>query len=57
MCDIFILDHYFVRCFKKMSYLQLWQLFCSAHQNHLGKFGRGHYEEHFCIIILNAGDV
>ena len=24
-----------------------------AEQNHLGTFGRGHYEEHFCEIILN----
>ena len=30
-------------------------------QNHLGNFGKGHYEEHFCEIILNldqcSGDV
>ena len=39
--------------FKDILYLQLWQPSCSAEQNHLGKFGRGHYEEHFCEIILN----
>ena len=26
---------------------------CSAKQNHLYNFGRRHYEENFCEIILN----
>ena len=28
---------------------------CSAEPNGLCYFGRGHYEEHFCEIILNFG--
>ena len=39
--------------FKGISYLELWLPFCSAERNHLCKFGRGHYEEQFCKIILN----
>ena len=31
--------------FKDISYLELWQPFCSAEQNHLCNFGRGCYEE------------
>ena len=46
---------------KYISYLELWQLFCLAEQNHLCNFGRGCYEEQFCEIILNlaigSGDV
>ena len=38
--------------FKDISYLELWQPFCSAERNHLCTFGRG-YEEQFCEIILN----
>ena len=38
--------------FKENSYLELWQTFCSAEQNHLCNFGRGCYEEQFCEIIL-----
>ena len=34
--------------FNDISYL-----FCLAEWNHLCNFGRGHYEEHFCEIILN----
>ena len=41
--------------FKDISYLELWQPFCSAEQNHLCNFGRGYYEEQFCEIILNLG--
>ena len=26
---------------------------CSAEQNHLCSFGPGHYENHFCEVILN----
>ena len=39
--------------FKDISYLDLWQPFCSAEGNHLCNFGRGCYEEQFCEIILN----
>ena len=38
--------------FKDISYLELWRPFRSAQQNHLCNFGRGHYKEHFCEIIL-----
>ena len=41
--------------FKGISYLERWQPFCSAEQNHLCNFGRGYYEEQFCVIILNVG--
>ena len=41
--------------FKDISYLELWQPFCSAELNHLCNFGRGCYEEQFCVIILNLG--
>ena len=33
--------------FKDISYLELWQPFCSVERNHLCNFGRGHYEEQF----------
>ena len=39
--------------FKDMSYLELLRPFCSAELNHLCKFGRGYYEEHFCETTLN----
>ena len=39
--------------FKDISYLELWQPFCSAEQNHLCNFGRGYHKECFCEIILN----
>ena len=39
--------------FKDISYLELWQSFCSAKLNHLCNFGRGHTEEQFCEINLN----
>ena len=41
--------------FKGISYLELWQPFCSVECNHLCNFGRGYYEEQFCAIILNYG--
>ena len=41
--------------FKGISYLELWQPFCSAECNHLCIFGRGYYEERFIEIILNLG--
>ena len=37
---------------KDISY-QLWRPFCSAEQGHLCNASRGHYQEHFCEIILN----
>ena len=39
--------------FKDISYLELWQPFCSVEWNHLCNFDRGYYEEQFCEIILN----
>ena len=36
-----------------ISYLEFWQPFCSAEQNHLCNFGRGYQEEQFYVIILN----
>ena len=41
--------------FKDISYLELRRPFCSAEQNRLCNFGRGHYEEQFCEFILNFG--
>ena len=41
--------------FEGISYLDPWQPFCSAEQNHLCNFGRGYYEDQFCEIILNLG--
>ena len=38
--------------FKDISHLELWWPSSSAVRNHLGNFGRGHYEEYFCEIIL-----
>ena len=39
--------------FKNISYLELWQPFCSGEQNHLSNVCKGNYEEQFCEIILN----
>ena len=39
--------------FKDISYLELWQPFCSAERNHLCCFGSGCDEEQFYEIILN----
>ena len=39
--------------FKNISYLELWQPFNSAEQNHLCNFKKGYHEEQFCEIILN----
>ena len=39
--------------FNGISYLELWQPFCSTENNHLCNFGRRFYEEQFCEIILN----
>ena len=42
----------FCMLFKDISYLQLWQTFCSVVWSHLSNFYRGHFEEH-CEIIFN----
>ena len=39
--------------FEDISFLELWQPFCSVEQIHLCNFGKGYYEEQFCEIILN----
>ena len=39
--------------FKDIYYLELWWPLCSTKRNHFCHFGRGHYEEHSCEIILN----
>ena len=39
--------------FKHISYLELWQPFNTAKQNHLCICGRGYQEKQFCKIILN----
>ena len=41
--------------FKEISYLELWQPFCSAEWNLECNFGRECYQEQFCEIILNLG--
>ena len=43
--------------FKVISYLQLWSPACFVEQNHVCNFGRGHYEKHFCEIVLNSGQL
>ena len=39
--------------FQDVSYLELWWPFHLAEQEQLCNFGRGHYEEQFCVISLN----
>ena len=41
--------------FKGISFLELWQPFCSAEHNHLCNLGKGYQEEQFCEIFLNLG--
>ena len=41
------------KLFKDISYLELWQPFCSTEQNHSCNFGRGYHGEKFYEIILN----
>ena len=41
--------------FKGISYMELWQPFCSVECNHLCNFSIGYQEEQFCEIILNLG--
>ena len=55
VCEIVLnLNQWFRRrCCLRYSYLELWRPFCSAEQNHLCNFGRGHHEEQFCEVILN----
>ena len=47
--------------FKGISYLDIWQPFCSAECNYLCNFGKGYYEEQFCEIWTSGsggdGDV
>ena len=43
--------------FKDISYLELWWSFCSAQQNHMCNFGKGHYEGYFCELILNMDQI
>ena len=38
--------------FKGISYLELWQSFCSAEHNHLCNFDIWYYEELFCEIVF-----
>ena len=54
-CKIILnLDQWFRRrSLKDISYLELWQPFCSVERNHLSNFGRWYQEEQFCEIILN----
>ena len=40
--------------FKGISYLELWQFFCSADCYHLCFLGRGYYEEQLCETILKG---
>ena len=54
-CEIILNFDKWFRTFKDISYLEHWQLLCSAEQNRLCNFGRGYYEEQFCKIILNLG--
>ena len=39
--------------FKDISYLEHWWPLCSAERNHLCNIGQGHYQEHFCEVVLN----
>ena len=41
--------------FKGISYLNIWQPFCSKERNRLCNFGRGYQEEQVYEIILNLG--
>ena len=39
--------------FKDISYIELWQPFCSVEGNHMCNFHRGYYEEQFCEKKMN----
>ena len=41
------------KSFKDISYLELWQPFCSVDWNHLCNFGRRHHEEQSCETVLH----
>ena len=41
--------------FKYISYLELWQPFCSAERNHFSHFGRRYPQEQFWDFFLNLG--
>ena len=43
--------------FKDISYLELWQPFCSAERNDFCNFGRGHHKEQFFEINFEFGSV
>ena len=43
--------------FKDISYLVVWQSFCSMERNHLCNFDRVYHEEQFCEIIFEFGPV
>ena len=54
-CEIILnLDQWFKMLLKGISYLELWQPYCSAERNHLCNFDKGYNEEQFCEIILNS---
>ena len=42
------------RCPLKIFLFYLWQLFCSSEKGNLCNFGKGHYGEHLCEIMLNS---
>ena len=52
---IWNLDQWFKEemSFKDISYLELWQPFCSVDWNHLCNIGRRHHEEKSYVINLN----
>ena len=41
--------------FKAISYLEVWQPFCSAEHNHMYNVGRRYQNKQFCEIILTLG--
>ena len=41
--------------FKDISYLELWQPFCSVEWNYFCNFGRGHHKEQFSEINFEFG--
>ena len=43
--------------FKDISYLELWQPIPSVERNYLCHFGRGYYEEQFCVIFFKIRPV
>ena len=43
--------------FEDITYIELWQPFCSAKRYYLCNLGRRYYEEKFCEIIFEFGSV